>query len=163
MTAAAAITTKDFSTVEHIWDLLTMYVTYLVAPGLDPSNQLCSDDFLGSSPHNANLAAKSIIGIATYAALCDATNRSCGSTYMAIARQYADKWVAMSAGGRAGASRRNYDQSATWSQKYNLIWDRVFGFGLFEAAIARECEMIMAPNSTVRQPYGWYCIKTFSL
>ena len=101
-------------------------------------------------------ASKSIIGIAAYAALCDATNRTCGDTYMDTARKYAAVWVKKAAGGRNGASRRVYNQKGTWSQKYNLIWDKVFGFGLFDAAIQRECAMIMAANSTVRQEYGWY-------
>jgi hypothetical protein len=56
-------------------------------------SQLCSDDFEGPSPHNANLAAKSIVGIAVYAALCDATNRSCGEGYMKVAKNYSRLWV----------------------------------------------------------------------
>ena len=53
------------------------------------------------------------------------------------------------------ASRRDYDTAGSWSQKYNLIWDKVFGFGLFDAAIERECGMLMAAESVVRQGYGW--------
>ena len=85
MTAAAAFVTGDFSIVQSSWGLFTQYADYLVGHGLDPTAQLCSDDFEGPSPHNANLAAKSIIGIAVYASLCDATNRTCGKKYMAVA------------------------------------------------------------------------------
>jgi hypothetical protein len=85
MTAAAAFVTGDFSIVQSSWSLFTQYADYLVGHGLDPTAQLCSDDFEGPSPHNANLAAKSIIGIAVYASLCDATNRTCGKKYMAVA------------------------------------------------------------------------------
>lgn len=49
----------------------------------------------------------------------------------------------LQAGGYLNASRRDYDLAGSWSQKYNLIWDRVFGFGLFDDAIERECKMIM--------------------
>ena len=156
MSAAAAFAQGNFATVNRFWPLFTQYADYLVANGLDPVKQLCSDDFEGPSPHNANLAAKSILGIATFSALCDATNRSCGARYMATARRYAEQWVKLSAGGRAGASRRDYDSAFSWSQKYNLIWDSVFGWGLFTAAIERECAMIMAPNSTVRQEFSWF-------
>jgi len=81
MTAAAAFVSKNFSTVETFWPLLTQYADYLVKNGLRPTEQLCSDDFEGPSPLNANLAAKAIVGIATYAALCDATNRRCGAVH----------------------------------------------------------------------------------
>ena len=156
MTAAAAFVSGNFSVVQNSWALFTQYAEYLVREGLDPSTQLCSDDFEGPSPHNANLASKSIIGIAVYASMCDATNRSCGAKYMSIAKSYASQWVAKSAGGYLNASRRDYDSAGSWSQKYNLIWDRVFGFGLFDDAIGRECQMIMAPGSVVRQNYSWY-------
>ena len=78
---AAAFVSKNFSTVETFWPLLTQYAGYLVKNGLRPTEQLCSDDFEGPSPLNANLAAKAIVGIATYAALCDATNRRCGAVH----------------------------------------------------------------------------------
>ena len=156
MTAAAALVTGDFRVVQQHWPLLTQYADYLVKNGLDPTKQLCSDDFEGPTAHNANLAAKSILGIAAFSALCDATNRSCGAHYMATAKGYSQQWVALSAGGRANASRRDYDVTDSWSQKYNLIWDTVFGFGLFDAAIARECALVLRPNSTVRQRYAWY-------
>ena len=40
MTAAAALSTGNFSTVEEFWDLLQMYADYLVANGLDPVYQV---------------------------------------------------------------------------------------------------------------------------
>ena len=156
MTAAAAFATGDFSTVERLWGLLTQYADYLVGNGLDPTKQLCSDDFEGPSPHNANLAAKSIVGIAVYGALCDATNRSCGAKYATTAKSFAAKWVLKSQGGYLNSSRRDYDSPGSWSQKYNLIWDTVFGFHLFDAAIYRECAMLMAPDSRVRQKMAWF-------
>lgn len=75
---------------------------------------------------------------------------------MGVAKRYARQWVEKSSGGYLNASRRDYDTPGTWSQKYNLIWDRVFGFGLFDAAIARECRMVMAPGSVVRRQFAWY-------
>jgi len=42
---------------------------------------------------------------------------------MATAHKYAMEWTKLSAGGRGGASKRDYgDIGKSWSQKYNLIW-----------------------------------------
>lgn len=36
----------------------------------DPDDQLSTDDFLGPSPHNTNLALKGIVGLGCYAEIC---------------------------------------------------------------------------------------------
>eukprot|EP00463_Aulacantha_scolymantha_P003250 TRINITY_DN406_c0_g1_i1.p1 TRINITY_DN406_c0_g1~~TRINITY_DN406_c0_g1_i1.p1 ORF type:complete len:316 (+),score=64.50 TRINITY_DN406_c0_g1_i1:1295-2242(+) len=160
MTAAAALATNDTSTLHLYWDLFQMYGEYLINNGLDPVSQLCSDDYEGPTAHNANLAAKSIIGIGAFALMCDMTGRhSEAIEYLNTAKRYAANWTTLSAGGRSGASRRDYDKPGTWSQKYNFLWDLAFGFHFFDAAIKRECEFYMGNSSTLnptRQKYGWY-------
>ena len=68
-------------------------------PTTSSSSQLCSDDFEGPSAHNANLAAKSILGIGAFSALCNATHRACGGRYMRVATEYASKWPMLARGG----------------------------------------------------------------
>jgi len=114
---------------EH-WQTLTTWVNYLVKTGFDPANQLCTDDFAGHLAHNANLSIKAIEGIACYAQLADQLKQpQVAANYRNTAQSMAKNWVKKADAGNHYSLV--FGDKNTWSQKYNMIWDKVLGLHLF--------------------------------
>jgi hypothetical protein len=119
---------------QRFWPQLTRWAEYLRANGLDPENQLSTDDFAGHLAHNANLSIKAIDALAAYADLCRLTHReSDARTYDALARGMAKKWVELARDG--DHYKLAFDRPGTWSQKYNLVWDKVLDYSLFPKSV----------------------------
>lgn len=132
------------------WATLTKWAQYLRAKGFDPENQLCTDDFLGHQAHNVNLSAKAIVGLACYSQLAKALGHTeAASEYRKVAEEFAAKWIRESDDGTH--SRQAFDKPGGWSQKYNLVWDRILGLNVFPDEV-REREV--AHYLRVRNPFG---------
>jgi hypothetical protein len=123
---------------DRYWDLLTTWTDYLVENGQDPSNQLCTDDFAGHWAHNCNLSIKAIMGIAGYAEMCKLKGRQeDAKRYLSIAQKMAKRWV--KDGYEGDHYRLAFDRPNTWSQKYNMIWDKLWNLNVFpKDAMPRE-------------------------
>lgn len=116
-------------------DILGKWADYLVEKGVVLENQLCTDDFAGHSEKNVNLAVKSVIGIACFERLKEACSYTAASSdYFAVARDYAEELTRL-ARKEDGSLAFSLDKKDSWSLKYNLVWDRIFGFGLFDEKI----------------------------
>lgn len=132
------------------WDALTRWANYLVENGLDPDNQLCTDDFAGHFAHNANLSVKAIMGVASYGYLARMLHREeIAEKYIAQARDMAKQWEAMARDG--DHYKLTFDQPGTWSQKYNLVWDKLLDMQIFDSDI-RDKEL--AYYLTQQNRYG---------
>lgn len=112
------------------WEKLDQWAEYLLKNGLDPGNQLCTDDFAGHLAHNANLAVKAIVALGAYGKHCEKQGRKPeADRYGEAARNMVQKWIELADDG--DHFRLAYDKPGTWSQKYNLIWDKVLDLKLF--------------------------------
>ncbi len=120
---------NDFA--EENRDLMEKWAEYLVEYGYNPENQLCTDDFAGHLAHNCNLSLKAIAALAAYGKLTG------NARYTDIANDMARRFELDAANEKA--TRLAFDKEDTWSLKYNLVWDRLLGLGLFsDEFYARE-------------------------
>ena len=135
--AALAQAEGDADYARKYWPLLTRWAEYLLEKGLDPDNQLCTDDFAGHLAHNVNLSLKAIMGLGGFAKLCEKLGHSdLAETTRAAALKMAEQWVTMADDG--DHFRLAFDKPGTWSQKYNLVWDSLLGLNLFGPEVARK-------------------------
>lgn len=137
MVAALARAEGRADFAEKYWPLLTGWAEYLRDKGLDPENQLSTDDFAGHLAHNTNLSLKAILALGAYAQLCELSGKRVdAANYRKLARGMAEKWMRMASDG--DHYRLAFDKAGTWSQKYNLVWDKLLGLNLFPPEVARR-------------------------
>ncbi len=122
---------------DQYWPELTRWAEYLKAKGLDPENQLSTDDFAGHLAHNANLSIKAILALGSFGMLADMSGRKeVAAEYRKTAQGFVAKWLESANDG--DHYRLAFDKPGTWSQKYNLVWDKLLGLNLFPAEVARR-------------------------
>jgi hypothetical protein len=134
------------------WPQLSKWADYLKDKGFDPENQLCTDDFAGHLAHNVNLSAKAICALGAYANLCAMRGDQAKSDeFMKLAREFAARWVKEATEG--DHTRLAFDRPDSWSQKYNLVWDRILGLGLFsDDVLAKEMAYYIKNQNTYGLP-----------
>lgn len=119
----------DFA-LGHI-DLLEKWCQYLIKYGEDPEEQLCTDDFAGHLAHNCNLSLKAIMGVRGMAIILSMLGRKTDAEkYEIAAKNMAKSWLAR-AKNADGTYRLAFDKEGTFSMKYNMVWDKIWGTKLF--------------------------------
>ncbi len=132
--AALCFARRDMAYFKKHLQPLRQWADYLVRVGHNPDNQLCTDDFAGHLAHNVNLSAKSICALAAYARMLRETGDTENAAYYdGVARSNAAKWEAEADDG--DCYRLTFDQSGTWSLKYNMVWDKLLNLNLFSQKV----------------------------
>jgi len=150
MVAAMAKAEKDASYAKAHWETLSKWAGYLMENGVDTDKQMDTDSFAGRYSHNANLSAKGILGIASYALLAKMLGKQeDAEKYLAAAKRMAEEWEKQASDG--DHYRLAFDQPDSWGQKYNLIWDKLLDLHVFPD---RVVELETAFYRTKLNTYG---------
>lgn len=130
MVAAMERAEGNWDFAKRFMPQLTQWADYLEKKGMDPENQLSTDDFAGHLAHNTNLSIKAIEALGAFVEIA----RGVGDTkladkYAAAVKPMPAQWEKMALDG--DHYKLAFDQPGTWSQKYNLVWDDLLGLHLF--------------------------------
>ena len=137
MLAALAKIEGDAKFLKPHFPLLTKWAEYLRDNGLDPKEQLSTDDFAGKLARNANLSIKATLALGAYADIARMLDDTKAyDAYMDTARKNAKAWEEMARDG--DHYMLAFGNPGTWSQKYNLVWDKLLGLNLFSEDVARR-------------------------
>ena len=116
---------------------LAQWAQYLEEKGIDPENQLSTDDFAGHLAHNTNLSIKAIEALGAFAQIARGVgNNELANRYESLARGLPARWQQMGLDG--DHFKLAFDQPGTWSQKYNLVWDDLLDLHLFPKTVAQK-------------------------
>lgn len=132
---AACSALNDYCYAANHFDVLAKWADYLESNGLDPEDQLCTDDFAGHLAHNCNLSVKAIIALACFGRLCDKTGLGDGKHYINLAQKYAADWKKEAFA--FDHYKLVFDKDKTWSMKYNMVWDKLLGLNVFDEDIIK--------------------------
>lgn len=134
------------------WKTLSTWADFLEKAGFDPSSQLCTDDFAGHLARNVNLSVKAIVALGAYADLAGKLgHKAVAAKYRAIAATMVGKWMKMADAGDHYSLV--FERPDTWSQKYNLVWDKVLGLHLFPLDVyKKEVSFYLTKQNTFGLP-----------
>jgi hypothetical protein len=148
MIAALGRAEGNWDFAKHYMPQLTQWAAYLGTKGMDPENQLSTDDFAGHLAHNTNLSIKAIEALGAFVEIANGVgDKDLAERYQKVVRPLPAQWEKMARDG--DHYKLAFDQPGTWSQKYNLVWDEILNLKLFPASVMQTEWAFYAKNMQV--------------
>jgi hypothetical protein len=138
--------------------MLRTWATYLREHGLDPVNQLNTDDFTGPLARNVNLSLKAGIALGAYSKLLAGLGAASEdvSQWRTHAHEHMRGWLdlcAKTSGAHDAVTPLAFGSAGTWSMKYNMFWDLALGLDLVpKELVARELQHYITLKNTYGTP-----------
>jgi hypothetical protein len=137
LTAAVVKKEGNAAYAEKHWKILLQWAKYLAQKGLDPADQLCTDDFAGHLARNANLSVKAIVALRCFGMMAKMIGEQfVANRYTNMAEGMVGQWMKLADAGDHYAL--TFNDKNTWSQKYNLVWDKVLDLHLFPDSVYQK-------------------------
>ena len=136
MASTVFLLTKDTAFFSRYLEVNKGWAEYLLKYGVDPENQLCTDDFAGHLAHNSNLSLKAIVALSIFGKALNEFSEGAGIVYQDAAKEMATNWEKNAV--EEKFTRLAFDQPNTWSLKYNIVWDRLFDLELFNHSVIEK-------------------------
>jgi len=152
LATAISVVEGNAKYAEQHWKVLSTWANYLLENGLDPANQLTSEDMSGHLAHSTNLSVKAILAIAGFGRMAEMLGKKdIAAQYSAKAKEMTAQWVKMAK--QPDHYTLAFDQPESWGQKYNLPWNTMLGLNVFPPEVAKtEIAFYLSKQKTYGMP-----------
>ncbi|KAF2087351.1 DUF1793-domain-containing protein, partial [Saccharata proteae CBS 121410] len=136
---------------EH-YDKLFQWAGFLTEYTLIPTNQLSTDDFLGSLSNQTNLAIKGIVGLGAMSSIASITGHAADATnFSTTTTSYYQQWENLAIDPSGTHTILAYQWRSSWGLLYNTYPDKLLSLGVVSQAVY---DMQSTYYPTVSQIYG---------
>ncbi|KAF2140601.1 uncharacterized protein K452DRAFT_202984, partial [Aplosporella prunicola CBS 121167] len=110
---------------------LYQWAQFLIEYALIPSEQLSTDDFLGTLENQTNLAIKGIVGLQAMAGIASVTDHlDDAANFSATAANYYSQWEGFAIDPSGTHTVLAYQWRSSWGQLYNAYPDKLLNLGV---------------------------------
>lgn len=152
MTYAYYKFTGDAKYVRDHYSKLFQWAQFLIEYTLIPSDQLSTDDFLGTLENQTNLAIKGIVGLQAMASMANVVGNPADATnFSTVSTSYYAAWEDLAIDPTGTHTVLAYQWRSSWGLLYNTYPDKLLNLGVIPQ---RVYDMQSTWYATVSEAFG---------